>query len=201
MVTIINYGMGNLRSVQKAFKRIGQEVMISDQPADIKNADKLILPGVGHFKKGMENLRNSGLLEVLEEEVLGNKKPVLGICLGMQLLTEHSEEGDTEGLGWISGKTQRFPADMGLKVPHIGWNTLNPAKDSALLLEVPDAATFYFVHTYYVTCANEEDVVAKTDYGVEIVSSVNKGNIYGTQFHPEKSHDYGLQLLTNFCNL
>lgn len=201
MIAILNYKMGNLRSVQKACKRIGEQTIITDNPAEIRAADKLILPGVGHFKKGMENLQKSGLLAVLNEEVLENKKPVLGICLGMQLLTEYSEEGDAEGLGWIEGKTQRFPGDMGLKVPHIGWNTLQTTTKSPLFLQIPATATFYFVHTYYVTSTKKEEVLGKTDYGVEIVSSVHKENIYGTQFHPEKSHDYGLQLLKNFCKI
>lgn len=200
MIAIVNYNMGNLRSVEKAFHRLGIEAVITSDAGTIKRAEKLVLPGVGHFAKGMEELTGSGLLDLLNEQVLGQGKPILGICLGMQLLTMHSEEGDTEGLGWINARTVRFPShDKTHRVPHIGWNTLQVVNDSVLYEGITPDTAFYFVHSYYVSAGDTSVVSTVTEYGLPFTSSVKKDNIYGTQFHPEKSLTVGLRLLRNFA--
>ncbi|MDD5571239.1 MAG: imidazole glycerol phosphate synthase subunit HisH [Bacteroidales bacterium] len=202
MIVIIDYGMGNLRSVLNKFNKIGTKAIISSKVDDIKNASKLVLPGVGHFANGMKNLREFGLLDALNEKVLNEKIPIIGICLGMQLLTGFSEEGNVAGLNWIKGKTIRFNIDnTKLKVPHMGWNSIIRKKENILLKGIPDDSMFYFVHSYYVVCDNNDDVLTATDYGCNFVSALQSGNIYGTQFHPEKSHEYGLQLLKNFTEI
>ena len=202
MITIIDYGMGNLRSVQKAFERIGVPVNISASVNDIQSADKLVLPGVGHFEKGVANLKETGLFEPLNQIALERKKPILGICLGMQLMTEFSEEGNCEGFGWIKAKTQRFVfKSNSLKIPHMGWNNLSIKNTDSLFKGMTVDNFFYFVHSYYVSCGNENDVLTETNYGNKFVSSFQKENIFGCQFHPEKSHDAGLKVLSNFVNL
>lgn len=202
MIVIIDYGMGNLTSVQKAFKRIGSEAKISSDPAEILNAEKLVLPGVGHFKSGMEHLRERRLIEPLNKKVLEEGTPIIGICLGMQLMTRYSEEGNAEGLGWFDANTIRFNLTgntHNLRVPHMGWNTVHIKKQNNLLMkEITDSTLFYFVHSFYARCNDTNDILATTDYGVEFTSALNKGSIYGVQFHPEKSHDSGLNLLRNF---
>ena len=201
-LVIIDYGMGNLRSVQKALERIGTKSIISSNPDEILKADKLILPGVGHFKKGMENLKNMNLIDPLNIAVLNFKIPILGICLGMQLMTDFSEEGNCEGLKWISAKTTKFSFEhKDLKIPHMGWNNLLIKNERKLLENINENDFFYFVHSYKISCNNEEDVLAKTKYGVEFVSVFNNRNIFGCQFHPEKSHDAGLKILKNFIEL
>lgn len=202
MIVIIDYGMGNLRSVQKAFERIRIPVKISSSYADFGTADKLVLPGVGHFEKGLANLKSRGLFEPLSEAVLANKKPMLGICLGMQLMTEYSEEGNCNGFGWLKAKTQKFSfQDNGLKIPHMGWNNLSIKNSDTIFKDITADNFFYFVHSYYVTCNNDADVLAETNYGNGFVSSFQKENIFGCQFHPEKSHDKGLQILKNFAEM
>lgn len=199
MIIIIDYGMGNLRSVQKAFERIRVPVKISASVDEILKAEKLVLPGVGHFEQGVSNLKDRGLFEALNEVVLEKKKPILGICLGMQLMTEFSEEGDCEGFGWIKAKTKRFSFQSNsLKIPHMGWNNLSINKTDSLYNGITTDNFFYFVHSYYVCCSDENDVLTETNYGNKFVSSFRKENIYGCQFHPEKSHDFGLHLLKNF---
>ena len=201
MIVIINYGMGNLHSVLKAFKRLRVDAIISSNPEDIQKAEKLILPGVGHFKRGMKNLSELGLINLLNEVVVEKEIPILGICLGMQLFTKHSEEGDVDGLGWLDATTVKFNFDKEfshLRIPHIGWNTLQLANNSSLFTGIENDASFYFVHSYHVVCENSEDIAATTEYGHEIVSSIRKNNIFATQFHPEKSHDAGLLMLKNF---
>ncbi|MBU0764997.1 MAG: imidazole glycerol phosphate synthase subunit HisH [Bacteroidetes bacterium] len=201
MIVIIDYGMGNLRSVLKAFKRINAEVKISSDIREIEKADKLVLPGVGHFKRGMENLNNMGLTAVINKKVMQDKIPVLGICLGMQLFTNHSEEGDAEGFGWIDAQTVKFnfsENDQKFKIPHMGWNNISPVKDSALLKGMEKDDSYYFVHSYYVKCNNSEDILCTTEYGIEFVSGIQKDNISGTQFHPEKSHKAGLKIIKKF---
>jgi glutamine amidotransferase len=169
---------------------------------DISCADRLILPGVGHFKHGMEQLKALGLIDVMRKEVFENKKPILGICLGMQLLTNYSEEGDVDGLGFIEAVTKKFaPQDKILKVPHMGWNTANFQKDSALIHSISDNPRYYFVHSYFVECTRNEDILCTTHYGHDFVSGFQRNNIYGLQFHPEKSHKYGMELLANFCKI
>jgi len=202
MIIIIDYGMGNLRSVQKAFERIGIPARISSEADEILNAEKLVLPGVGHFECGMKNLRTKGLFDLLNKVVLNNKIPIIGICLGMQLMTEFSEEGNCEGFGWIKARTQKFLfQNKELKIPHMGWNNLLIKNSDSIFKNITSDNFFYFVHSYYVTCENEVDILAETNYSNNFVSSLNKDNIYGCQFHPEKSHDNGLKILKNFANL
>jgi glutamine amidotransferase len=201
MITIINYGMGNLGSVQNMFKRIGVPSEISGDPTVIAQSTKLLLPGVGAFDAAMQKIADSGLRAVLDKKVLEEKVPTLGICLGMQLLTNSSEEGVLPGLGWIPAKTLkfRFAPDSPLKIPHMGWNYVFTKKESPLTHDLPDEPRFYFVHSYYVQCENEEDVLTTTPYGSDFHSIVQKGNVFGAQFHPEKSHKFGMKLLANFA--
>ena len=205
MMVIIDYGMGNLRSILKAFMRLGIEATISSDPHKISAADKLILPGVGHFRQAMNNLRATGILDVLNKRVIAQKTPILGICLGFQLFSNHSEEGDADGLGWINAHTKKILFDPGVparfRVPHMGWNTLHREGCSELLSDIRDDDIFYFVHSYHFICKNNEDVIATTDYGIKFVSAIQKGNIFGTQFHPEKSHAAGLKILGRFSGL
>ena len=201
MINIVDYGIGNLKSILNILNHIGVESRISNSVQDIKNADKLILPGVGHFKTGMENLAKTELIDVLNEEVLIKKKNILGICLGMQLMTKHSEEGDCDGLGWIDATTRKFQLSEHLKIPHMGWNNVNYKKDTALNKNISAEPRHYFVHSYFVDCKHQEDVLATTLYGTEFVAAFQHENIYGVQFHPEKSHKYGMELLRNFNQL
>jgi glutamine amidotransferase len=199
LVKIVDYGMGNLRSVQKAMERTGVESIICNNYRELKNCDKLILPGVGHFKKGIENLKKLGFYDELNELVLIKQIPILGICLGMQLMTTYSEEGNYNGFGWIEATTTKFKFDkIALKIPHMGWNNLNVRRNNTLLSGISENDFFYFVHSYNIDCKNEDDIVATTFYGKNFVSVFNKLNIFGCQFHPEKSHDAGLRILKNF---
>jgi imidazole glycerol-phosphate synthase subunit HisH len=199
MIAIIDYGLGNLGSIQNMLKRIGVSSLITSKIDEIKNADKLILPGVGAFDVGMKNLNDFGLLDILNARVLNDKVPVLGICLGMQLMAESSEEGIRIGLGWIKGSCLRFKFEngFGLKVPHMEWNEVTITKPNKLIDEFEDQR-FYFVHSYYLKCAENEDVMAESIYGFKFTCAVSKDNILGVQFHPEKSHKFGMQLLKNF---
>jgi len=175
---------------------------ISNDPEVISSANKLILPGVGHFTNGMIKLNNSGIKEVLQTKVIDQKTPILGICLGMQLFTAHSEEGDVKGLGWFDAKTVRFNiSDKKYKIPHMGWNSLIQKKDNHLLNNFDNDHLYYFVHSYHVVSNRNEDILATTEYGYEFVSAISKDNIYGVQFHPEKSHEWGEHILKNFLNL
>ena len=201
MIVIIDYGMGNLHSVYKAFKRLNANVVASSFPDDIEKADRLVLPGVGHFKKGMKTLNKLGLIETLNKAVLKKKIPLLGICLGMELLTEFSEEGNSKGLAWIDAKTLKFDMKNGFKIPHMGWNSVKVSKKNPIFSGINPEEQFYFAHSYYVSTKDKSIISSTTKYGVEFVSSINKDNIYGTQFHPEKSHANGLMLLKNFVNL
>lgn len=203
MITIVNYGMGNLGSVQNMFKRIGVPSEISGDPAVIADAVKLLLPGVGAFDAAMQKIADSGLRTILDKKVLQDKIPILGICLGMQLLTDSSEEGILPGLGWIKARTRkfRFEANSNLKVPHMGWNRVHIKKDSFLIQNLPEEPRFYFVHSYFVQCDNEEDVLTTTQYGTDFHSIIQSNNVYGAQFHPEKSHKFGMKLLENFAKI
>jgi glutamine amidotransferase len=202
LTIIINYNLGNPKSIKNMLAYLGIEANISDDPADIASAERLILPGVGHFKHGMEQLKQLGLIDVLKKEVLENKKPILGICLGMQLLTKHSEEGNLAGLGFIDAQTKKFELqDATLKVPHMGWNTVEFKKDSAMNTGVSINPRYYFVHSYFVDCANQDDILCTTQYGQEFVAGFQHENIFGLQFHPEKSHKFGMELLANFCKI
>lgn len=204
MIIIIDYGIGNLGSIQNMLKKIGSESAISSDVSEIKKADKLILPGVGAFDNGMENLKKMKLIPVLNEKILINKTPILCICLGMQLLSKKSEEGRLPGLGWIDAETVKFKFDnqqIGLKIPHMGWNTISIKKRSMFFERIEDEARFYFVHSYHVVCSDKQNILAETNYGFDFVSSIEKDNIIGVQFHPEKSHKFGMKLLKNFVEI
>lgn len=202
-ITIIDYGMGNLRSVQKKFIRVGANVEITNSPKKIGEAEKLVLPGVGHFANGVKKLREYGLWNILNERVLNDRIPILGICLGMQLMAKNSEEGNVEGLGWFDAEVVKFHVEDQLryKIPHMGWNNAIVKKKTSLFETVPDEAMFYFVHSFYTKCNNPKDVLTTTEYEYQFVSSIQKENIYGIQFHPEKSHEWGEIIFRNFVNL
>lgn len=199
MIAIIDYGMGNLRSVHKGFEKVGVEVIVAQSPGQVEESDGVVLPGVGAFADAMDNLRSSGM-DAAVHQALADGKPFLGICLGQQLLFEVSEEwGLHQGLGIFPGRVRRLPE--GLKVPHMGWNQVEIKKHDPLLSGIPDGSSFYFVHSYYVDPAQEELTLAVTDYGVRFASIVGRGNVYGIQFHPEKSSTLGLKILENFGRL
>ncbi len=200
MIVIIDYGMGNLRSIGKAFERLNIKSIISSKKEDIEKADKLILPGVGHFGNGMRNLHDLDIIETLFKKVTIDKVPILGICLGLQLFTKFSEEGNVKGLGLIDGETIRFDFKDkidNLKIPHMGWNSIQIKKENKLV-ESAREELFYFVHSYHIICHDKNDILTSTTYGYEFTSGIQKDNIYGTQFHPEKSHSTGLKILQNF---
>lgn len=200
MITIVDYGMGNLGSIRNMLKKIGFDSEITSDAGRIAAATKLILPGVGAFDAGMESLERSGLIPVLGERVIGARVPILGICLGMQLMTHGSTEGIRRGLGWIDAQALRLqPTNAGLKVPHMGWNLVRPMREAALIDALPDEPRFYFVHSYYILCERPEDVLLTTTYGEPFHSGLHRGNVWGVQFHPEKSHKFGMHLLHNFA--
>lgn len=202
MIVVIDYGIGNIASVLNMFKKIGaKDVCVSSDNSIIEKADKLLLPGVGSFDAGMNNLEKSGLIPILNNKVLIEKTPILGICLGMQLLTQKSEEGIKPGLGWIDGETLKFNFNNNneLKIPHMGWNYVNVKKENPLI-DINEKNRFYFVHSYYVKC-NEEQSIATTQYGFDFTCMVKKENIFGAQFHPEKSLRFGMKFLENFVKL
>lgn len=200
MIAVLNYGMGNIGSIKNMLIKAGENnVELVDKPEGLVRADKIILPGVGSFDMGMELLESSGMRKELDRQVQVNKKPILGICLGMQMLGQGSEEGKKEGLGYMDFRCQRFALeDISLKIPHIGWDYVYPTKDSPLILNLGNRPRFYFVHSYHAVCENEEDIFLKCDYGYEFTAAIQKENIYGTQFHPEKSHIFGMNLMRNF---
>ncbi len=202
MIVIVNYGLGNLGSIKNMFKKIGVESIISSEPSQIINASKLVLPGVGNFGKGMYELEKSGLKDLLTQKVINNKTPILGICLGMQLMTDDSEESGSKGLGWIPARTLKFNFDsLALKVPHMGWNTVQVSNDNPLIENSEEEIRYYFVHSYYVKVSDEIHSLAKTNYGITFEAAIQKDNIYGVQFHPEKSHKFGMNLLQNFSKI
>ena len=200
-VVIIDYGMGNVFSVKNALDALKVESMVSNKPEEIASATHLILPGVGAFAEGMESLRSRTLIPLLEEEALRKKKPFLGICLGMKLLaTESEEHGSHKGLGWIPGRVKRLLLDeKEYAVPHMGWNDVAPRGECILFKDISNSV-FYFVHSYHFDVVDKQTVAATCDYGGEFTAAVQKGNIFGVQFHPEKSQKSGLQLLSNFLH-
>jgi imidazole glycerol-phosphate synthase subunit HisH len=201
MIKIVDYGMGNLRSVQKAFEKIGAEAVIVTRPADIEGAQKLVLPGVGAFRDGIHELKRAELDRPVRDHIAAGK-PFLGICLGLQLLFDVSyEDGEWEGLGVLGGKVVRLDDQPDLKIPHMGWNSLEFAKPTRLFEGIPSGSSFYFVHSYYVVPKDESVVAARTEHGTRFVSAVAKNNLFATQFHPEKSQSLGLRLLKNFATL
>ena len=201
MIAIIDYGAGNLQSVKKAFDFIGAESVITNDPKVILSADKILLPGVGSFGDAMDSMHKNGLVEIVKECALSGK-PFLGICLGLQLLFEESEESPgVKGLGIFKGKIKKFSSDMGLKIPHIGWNSLEIKQKDTIFKDIPENAYVYFVHSYYLHAEDENDIATVTNYGIDFHSAVGKNNIFATQFHPEKSGDVGLQILRNFASM
>ncbi len=201
MITIVDYGMGNLGSVVNMFKKIRVPSMTTSEAAVISQASKIVLPGVGSYGSGMANLAQMGLAAVLTDKVVREKTPILGICLGMQLFTEKGEEGDARGLGWIQGSTVRFRLDGApqMKVPHMRWNTVARVRDHPIFTDWPEESRFYFVHSYHVLCGDDGDVIGTTEYGYHFTSVIAHDNILGVQFHPEKSHKFGMKLLQNFA--
>jgi glutamine amidotransferase len=204
MIAIIDYGMGNLGSVQNMLNRIGAQSVITSTKKEIKAASKIILPGVGAFDNAMQNIRNLDIEGILKEKAIYEKVPFLGICLGMQLLTQKSEEGNLSGLCFFDAEVKKFQLNNqhNLKVPHMGWNVAKQKKESALLQDMPeDEMRFYFVHSYHVVCSNESDILGETFYGNNFTCAIQKENIIGAQFHPEKSHKFGMQFLRNFAKI
>jgi imidazole glycerol-phosphate synthase subunit HisH len=203
-VAIVDYGVGNLDSVRRAVEECGGRPMIVDRADGLRSAERIILPGVGAFATGMANLQARELDEALREEVLGNGVLFLGLCLGMQLLATSGWEGGTEtkGLQWIEGEVRRLTStDPAVRIPHVGWNEVHFVRPSALFRDVPEGRDFYFAHSYHVICAHSRDIVAETPYGGRFVSAVAKNNIYGVQFHPEKSQRLGFRVIRNFVEL
>ena len=199
MITIIDYKCGNISSVKNIIKKAGYKSIITNDPIEIQKSDKIILPGVGSFDYGMNKLKELKLIEPLKIHVLNNK-PILGICLGMQLMTNSSEEGVEEGLSLIDAEVIKFKLKKKFPIPHMGWNSIKVAKENPVL-EKNEFNKFYFVHSYYVNCNSSSDILTTTEYSERFVSSFQKGNIYGVQFHPEKSHKYGLSLIKKFMAL
>ncbi len=204
MITIIDYGLGNIRAFVNVYERLNIVTRVAKSAEDLKGASKIILPGVGAFDHAMTLLNHSGMREELENQVLVNKIPVVGICVGMQILANSSDEGVLPGLGWIDGQVKLFDASKityKTRLPHMGWNSINPLVNNLLMNGFKAESRFYFLHSYYFECNDKEDILSTTDYGINYASAINKDNIYGIQFHPEKSHSNGIQLLHNFAKL
>jgi imidazole glycerol-phosphate synthase subunit HisH len=203
MIAIVDYGMGNLGSIKRKMDLIGTKSIITSKIEELRECNKLILPGVGHFAKAVSEIKRRGLWDFISDQVLAERKMILGICLGMQLLAKKSEEGNAEGFGWIDAEVIKFRVSDGIKfkVPHTGWNTINLTNRSSLFNGIDSDSEFYFVHSYHLQCNNSDCILAETLYDYSFVSAVHKENIYGVQFHPEKSHNAGEKLLRNFIDL
>ncbi len=204
MITIIDYGIGNLQAFLNVYKRLNIDATVAKESADLRGATKVILPGVGHFDHAMQQLNETGMREQLDDLVLEQKVPVLGVCVGMQMLAKASDEGASPGLGWIDGRVRGFsswePAGE-LPLPHMGWNDVRPVADSPLFDQLEDDARFYFLHSFFFECGSDANVLAVAQYGADFSCAVHADNIYGVQFHPEKSHHFGTRLLQNFAEL
>jgi glutamine amidotransferase len=204
MITIIDYGLGNIRAFVNLYERLNVQTKIARFPGDLNSATKLILPGVGAFDYAMTLLNQSGMREELERQVMQDGVPVLGICVGMQILAKSSEEGVLPGLEWIDGRVRLFDASkipFKTRLPHMGWNTIKPVRENPLLDGLNEESRFYFLHSYYFECADETETIATAEYGLRYACAVNRKNVYGVQFHPEKSHANGIRLLHNFARL
>jgi glutamine amidotransferase len=204
MISLIDYGVGNINAFVNIYKQLGIHVAKAKTTKDISEASKLILPGVGSFDDAMNRLNISGMREALEEAVVHRKVPVIGICVGMQMLAERSDEGQMSGLGWIKGQVKKFNADTipyKTKFPHMGWNNITALKKNFLLYELENDARFYFLHSYYFDCFDPENIIATTEYGIKFASAICRDNIFGIQCHPEKSHHAGIKLLHNFAKI
>lgn len=201
MIAIIDYGVGNLGSVFNMFKRIGAKAIITSDVKEIQKADKILLPGVGAFDTAMAKLNESNLIPVIKEAVFSNKKPILGICLGMQLLTQRSDEGALAGLGWIEAETLSFQKVIKERIPHMGWNTITIKNENPMTKGFDEESKFYFVHSYYVSTKNIENKMFGAKYDINFDAGIFQDNIFGVQFHPEKSHKFGMKLFDNFNKL
>ncbi len=204
MITVIDYGLGNILAFSNVYKRLDIPVSVAKSASDLQGATKLILPGVGSFDHAMQLLQQSGMREALDELVLSQAVPVLGVCVGMQILASTSEEGQLQGLGWIEGDVRKFNTagfQQRIFLPHMGWNHVKPVVPSPLFDGIESDAYFYFLHSYYFHCAHSENVLAQAEYGATFSCAVQSRNIFGVQFHPEKSHHFGTQLLKNFAKL
>lgn len=204
MITIVDYGLGNINAFVNVYKRLNIRTMVANTAEHLKGATKIILPGVGAFDYAMSQLNASGMRDELDRRVIVDKVPVLGICVGMQILAKSSDEGKLPGLGWIDGEVRLFDSDLipyKTRLPQMGWNGIHPLKENKLLDKMNGNSRFYFLHSYYFTCNDKEDIIATTGYGITYASVINHENIFGTQFHPEKSHSNGIQLLQNFASL
>ena len=203
MIGVVNYGLGNTQAFANAYRRMGIETLIVSSPTDLRRASKIILPGVGSFDWAIRCLEQSGLRDALDEEVLGAKKPVLGVCVGMQMMALSSEEGTASGLGWVDANVVKFKVELlekKLDLPHMGWNDVKPMAENTLFRGLQNPQ-YYFLHSYYMIPEKLEHTLATSNYGVEFASAVFKDNVFGTQFHPEKSHEWGGKLLKNFAEL
>jgi glutamine amidotransferase len=202
-ITVVDYGTGNLNSISRVLGRIGADVHISSTAGEISRAEKIILPGVGHFGKAMGELKELDLTDALHEAVLVKRVPVLGICLGLELMASTSEEGNASGLGWLNAQVVRFDisSDSRHKIPHMGWNQVHKKRNSALMEGIEESSEFYFAHSYYLNLDDPLDLLTETTYSLSFPSAIEKGNIFGVQYHPEKSHDAGVKLLKNFVEL
>ena len=202
MITIIDYGVGNINAFLNIYKQLNIPAKTATTVEDLENAEKLILPGVGHFDYAMQRFNDSGMKDKVNELVLEKNIPVVGVCVGMQMMAKSSDEGTLPGLGWIDAKVHKFDASQisaKLPLPHMGWNDIEIVKDSPLLQNLEEHPRYYFLHSYYFECDNPDDAIARTDYGINFTCAVNYKNRYGAQFHPEKSHHFGVQLLKNFA--
>lgn len=204
MITIIDYGSGNIKAIANIYEKLKVAYSIASVPEQVIGAKKIFLPGVGAFDETISKLDSTGFREVLDKEVLENNVPIMGICVGMQILADSSEEGSCKGLGYIKGKVKKIDSNLILqkpKLPHLGWNSIEILKNNVLLQEIDPQFGFYFLHTYYFECEDQNNVLATTNYGATFASAVHRENIFGIQFHPEKSHHNGVKLLHNFAKL
>lgn len=204
MIGVVDYGVGNVLAFVNMYKRMNIPCRSVQEASDLADVDQIILPGVGSFDFAMSKLNDSGLRDALDQFVLVDRKPMLGVCVGMQMLADSSDEGELPGLGWIPGAVKSFSADQavsGIRTPHMGWNNLSTRRGTDLLHELDGDAWFYFLHSYYFVCSQSQDELASCDYGLRFSCAVNRTNIFGVQFHPEKSHDYGARLLRNFSEI
>jgi imidazole glycerol-phosphate synthase subunit HisH len=204
VIAIVNYGSGNIQAIANIYNRLGVSFRLANQPEDLLTAERILLPGVGAFDQAMTQLQASGMRRALDQAVLEQRKPVLGICVGMQLLARSSEEGQVAGLGWIEGAVKRFEHanfHQATHLPHMGWNTVTPRRASPLFADVVLENGYYFLHSYYFACADPADELAVAHYGIAFAACVQRDHVFGVQFHPEKSHQAGIRLLTNFATL
>ena len=204
MIAIIDYGVGNIKAFSNIYKQLGLEVKVARAASDLEGSNKLILPGVGHFDYAIKQFTESGMREAAEKMVMNDKVPVIGICVGMQMLAKSSDEGKLPGLGWMDATVKKFDSSLlhqKTRLPHMGWNDVTPVAKNRLLVGLESEARFYFLHSYYFDCHNPADTIATANYGIEFSCIVNHDNIFGVQCHPEKSHHFGIQLLKNFATL